>query len=1377
MSQFDVDAGRGQIEIPASFSLPEKDTAATAVMSSQGQVDFGQFIALVEATIRRLDQQVADRAVVALELDRSLELLVCMCAVLRSGRVFTVVSPTEKEARREHIFRTTRAQWLLRPGSSPGVVELQALVPMAASGLSPSPLPDDLAYVLFTSGTTGLPKGVEITRRGLHNYLNWAARHYRIERLHGAVAQLNAGFDASITQLLLPVLSGRSVHVVSPGDEITGMATMLRRADVAWLLKLTPSQVHALGVELGPEYASNAAGELVLGGEALDVNTATMARRMFPHYVIHNEYGPTETVVGSTVYVLSSEQLSESVVPIGKAIDATSVCVIDEYLRELDAGEEGEILIGGEGVARGYSGLPRETAMKFVPDPRRVGARAYRSGDFASMDTDGTLHYLGRRDDQVKVRGFRIELAEVRALLAALPAVAEVAVDAPEIMIPYRARELHAYVKLEANVSLEQVREQAAHAIPQHFLPSRWFEVTAIPLNANGKLDTAALRAQSGLISVNRQDHVTSEALDKTMMAWATVLGHSQFGPDDHFYAVGGHSILAIRLAAALRKIFGATVTLAALVECSTPRRMCELFTAEAIASTSRSATVQLIEFPLSPVQTSMWLATRAACRRGLPDPYLAPSALHIHGELDLDRLRTAFADVVRRHGIFYTRLLSREGEVVQRLEPEPSWAWQVELSDSAEAAVARLQHLASQPLDLEVDPVVTLSVIVVGPAEHFLLLRLHHLFTDEWSTHILVQESTRAYAHGAASLESAPPRDAYAAYWRDRTVLTADDQLSYWRDALAGTEALPELPRLTAGVSRASRVNVRIPGVTLAALRTRAHVDRVSLNGLIAAAVGMALGVGGHLPQVRLSTPVTLRDDDAVMGVCGYFLNTVIFRIPVDPAATLDELVKAASDDVLQALSHKDLPHDEIVVGSHPLASGAHAHARFAFLDFVPLPEFDGCTVAPVSLAREGVKFDLLVSAQINEDNLDLAFDFDQGVYDPTHVSHWLELADAIVRAVANRDQGTLADVVKHLARNARHNHDQRREALAASLRRVNRASRSGDLPAVGASLETPPWLGGGALLKGESDEALPQFLRTRTGLLGDSLHRHGAVLLRGFASLAVETFEQVICEIGGQAPQEYENRSTPRTRVSSNIFTSTEYPAESIIPLHSENSYSSRWPRQIIFWCREAAPIGGETPIVDNRKVLATIPADVRTRFKRHGVRYLRNYGVLGLSWQETFQTSCRDEVEAYCRQNRLEWEWRGPDGLRTWQVLPATRRHPVTGDEVWFNQAHLFHVSSLGDVLADELRSLCADDDLPRHACLGDGSAITVDELAAIRTAYDQHEIVFAWQQNDIIALDNMLFGHGRRPYQGARSVLVGMTNMIDGAISNHVQGELR
>ncbi|TDR45086.1 alpha-ketoglutarate-dependent taurine dioxygenase [Tahibacter aquaticus] len=272
-----------------------------------------------------------------------------------------------------------------------------------------------------------------------------------------------------------------------------------------------------------------------------------------------------------------------------------------------------------------------------------------------------------------------------------------------------------------------------------------------------------------------------------------------------------------------------------------------------------------------------------------------------------------------------------------------------------------------------------------------------------------------------------------------------------------------------------------------------------------------------------------------------------------------------------------------------------------------------------------------------------------------------------------------------------------------------------------------------------------------------------NGALLIRGLKFVGSQQFGAVLSTLFGEDLMQYTYRSTPRTELRGNVYTATEYHPDQVIPQHNENSYSNRWAMRIGFLCTVPSPVGGSTPICDSRLVYREIPEAIRARFERHGVMYVRNYSEIDIPWTEVFQTTEKADVESFCIANQLSYEWLGERHLRTRQINQASAQHPVTGARVWFNQAHLFHVTNLEADVQESLLSVMKEEHLPRNTYYGNGDHIEPETLQTIRDIYDRNKIAFDWQRNDLLLLDNMLYSHGRGTYSGNRQVLVGMTRL--------------
>ncbi|MEH2411061.1 TauD/TfdA family dioxygenase [Nostoc sp.] len=281
---------------------------------------------------------------------------------------------------------------------------------------------------------------------------------------------------------------------------------------------------------------------------------------------------------------------------------------------------------------------------------------------------------------------------------------------------------------------------------------------------------------------------------------------------------------------------------------------------------------------------------------------------------------------------------------------------------------------------------------------------------------------------------------------------------------------------------------------------------------------------------------------------------------------------------------------------------------------------------------------------------------------------------------------------------------------------------------------------------------------------LIAKNLLKHGGILFHNFQVTDVAEFEKFIQTVSGDL-LEYRDRSSPRSLIQGNIYTSTDYPANQTIFLHSENSYAATWPLKIFFYCVTPAIQGGETPIADTRKLYKRIDSKIRDRFIEKGVMYVRNFGDgFGLPWQTVFQTTNPAEVETFCRHNGIQFEWKEGNRLRTRQIRQAVATHPQTGEQVWFNHAVFFHISTLEQNIRKSLLAEFQEEDLPHNTYYGDGSPIEKIVLDEIRAVYQQETIIFPWQAGDILMLDNMLAAHGRMPFVGQRKVVVGMAEQF-------------
>jgi amino acid adenylation domain-containing protein len=518
-------------------------------------------------------------------LRRSPAMVVAMLAVWKAGGAYVPMDPEYPPERLSFMIQDAQTRLLLTEENCRPLLEsfsgqaiyldtdAATLDREPADNLAPLTGPADLAYVMYTSGSTGQPKGAMITHRGLVNYLWWAKDAYAVEPGRSAPVHTSFSFDLTVTSLFVPLMAGGSAELLPEDVGAQSLVAALQRAGERSLLKLTPSHLDLLSQQIGPEKIAGLARCLVIGGENLVAESLRIWRDLAPDTGLINEYGPTETVVGCCVHeVLPTDPFTGSV-PIGRPIANTQLYVLDANLHPVAHGETGELYIGGAGVGRGYWNRPALTAERFLPDPfgGDLGAQMYKSGDLARWRSDGILEYLGRSDDQVKIRGYRIELGEIEAAIAALPSVLSCAVAAREDE-PGKKR-LVAYLVAQdgQTSSADELRAALKATLPDHMVPAQFVYLGALPLTPNGKADRRALpEPERVAVRPTNGRRPTTKTEQAVTAIWSELFKVPSPGLDDDFFDMGGDSLTGVGLLVRVKATFGVNLELASLFERST---------------------------------------------------------------------------------------------------------------------------------------------------------------------------------------------------------------------------------------------------------------------------------------------------------------------------------------------------------------------------------------------------------------------------------------------------------------------------------------------------------------------------------------------------------------------------------------------------------------------------------------------------------------------------------------------------------------------------------------------------------------------------------------------------------------------------------------
>ena len=797
----------------------ERDGSAVAARDESGELTYKALNEQANQLARDLrDRGLGKGWVVGLYLERSLHLMVAVVAVLKSGAAYVPLDSSYPADRLRFMMEDSGAALILTHGSlaaklPDGTARLcldteSAWRSHATMNLSVPLGPDDLAYVLYTSGSTGRPKGAEITHRGLSNYLLWALRYYRIADGSGAPMHSSISFDATITAWLAPLLAGVTVTLVPEGGEVEALGRLLTSEAGYSLVKITPAHLEALSHLLPPDIPVPGAKAFVIGGEALFGKQLAFWRRNAPATRMINEYGPTETVVGCSVYEARADRTYPGPVPIGRPIANTQLYVLDANLEPVPVGTPGELFIGGAGVARGYRNRPELNEQRFVPNPFGPG-RLYRTSDLARYLPDGNLVYLGRLDDQVKIRGFRVELGEVEAVLTRHPGVREAVVIVDDA--GNHKRLVGYYVAAATAPAVTELRAWLGVELPDYMVPALFVRVPEMPLTANGKIHRRALPAPVPSFPATLSRAASTPAEEILVRIWREVLRVETVGVEDNFFELGGDSIMSIQVVSRARQA-GLPLLTKQVFQHQTIAALAAA-TTQAPPLAIASQTPVTGEAPLSPIQR--WFFAQ---EQPVPAHYTQSVLLRIDPEAAQETIVRALAAVVCHHDALRLRFA---GQRQWHSEEEPRFA------------------ATPEELDLEHGPLIALR----RQAADRLLLAVHHLVIDAVSWRILLEDLATAYqqlSRGEPVRLQAKTSSFQA--WAEALLQGKDrfaGELETWRPAQS-----PPISGLSNRNDTADLVEGHLSAaVTGQLLRVAPAAYQTQVNDLLLSALALALG------------------------------------------------------------------------------------------------------------------------------------------------------------------------------------------------------------------------------------------------------------------------------------------------------------------------------------------------------------------------------------------------------------------------------------------------------------------------------------------------------------------------------------------------------
>jgi amino acid adenylation domain-containing protein len=1036
---------------PRASTLPEVFAQVVARFPDKVAVEFGD----AKLTYRQLDARanqlahhlrdlgVSTDSRVALAVERSLELIVSLVAILKAGGAYVPLDPSYPRERlaamvedsRPRVLITTRELLSKLPteGLSTVVLEETGLSSKPTTAPSPAALPESLAYIDFTSGSTGRPKGVGTPQAAvLRTVFGVDYAHLGPDETFLLIAPVS--FDASTLELWGPLLHGARLVVFPPHSpsDLKELEAVLTKHGVTTLHLTAGLFTQVVDSNLS---ALRNVKQLLTGG---DVVSAPHVRRVLEELRIPVTacYGPTETTLFASCHRMTDVAHVGTSVPIGRPIGNTQVYVLDASGQPVPAGVTGELFIGGDGVARGYVEQPALSAERFVPNPFSTtpGARLYRTGDLARWRKDGVLEFLGRGDAQVKVRGYRIELAEVEAALLAHPEVAQ-AVALVREDVPGDKR-LVGYVAAPVTFDTAALRAFLKGRLPEYMVPSALVRLDALPLTANAKVDRKALPAPDAVLASPAESYVAPRNATEEQLAalWVQVLRIQRAGIHDNFFELGGHSLLATQLISRVRSTFEVELPLRALFEAPTVAALAVRLES-ARASTPGARVPALVPvprtgpLPLSFAQQRLWFIDQLQPGGAT---YNMPTAVRLTGALDVSALERSLGALVERHESLRTTFATRHGEPVpvQVIHPPADLPLaRVDLSALAEepreAETWRLAtEEAGRPFDLQRGPLFRASLLHLGPDDHVLLLTMHHIVSDGWSMGVLIRELAalyEAFATGRAP-RLAPLSIQYADYavwqrdWlRDEAL---DARLGYWKRQLGGAPQALELPtdrpRPPVQTFHGAAHGFALPPELSQRLEALALEHGATLFMVAQAAWHTVLHRYSGQDDLVIGSPIAGRSRSELEGLIGFFVNTLALRARISDADTFVSLLEQVRETTLGAYAHQEVPFEKLVEVLQPTRDLGRSPLFQVMFSMQNLPDsglsLPGLRLSPVGAGNSVAKFDLTLTLTPTPEGLRGSLGYNTDLFDPATAARMTDHLRTVLEAAVTSPRQRLS-------------------------------------------------------------------------------------------------------------------------------------------------------------------------------------------------------------------------------------------------------------------------------------------------------------------------------------------------------------------------------
>jgi amino acid adenylation domain-containing protein len=978
---------------------------------------------------------------VGLCMERSLDFVVAALAALKAGGCYVPLDPSYPAERLVYMADDAGVAIVVARRASDGLAacELVALdaveaelAPLSDANLPVTTTSRDLAYVMYTSGSTGQPKGVCVEQRSVVNLV--VGSDYARFRPEDVVAHASStSFDAATLEIWGALLNGATLYGLIPEIMLSPDALEHEIRSAGITIMAVPAGLFHQLVASRPGLFQPVEHVLV-GGDVLDVGAVRRVLAAGPPRRLINAYGPTETTSFATWHLVREVDADRAALPIGRPIANVAIRILDRYRSPVPIGVHGEIYVGGPGVARGYWNRAELTAQRFVEDPLEPGGRLYRTGDLGAWRDDGAIEFHGRADHQVKIRGFRVEVGEIETRLAAHGDIAESAVMVRD---DTGERRVVAYVVPRAGRALDPaaVRGSLAAVLPSYMVPGAIVVLDRLPITSNGKLDRHALPAPGAVGADRHADAAPRTPTEQRIAAiWAELLAIEPPSRDGEFFALGGHSLIAMRMIARVREAFGVELTVR------------ELFEVPVLAELARRIEARLAA--AGPVVPPITVAPRGEPARASfaqqrlwfldqlqPQPgsahYHVPVTRRLRGRLATAALARSLDALVRRHEALRTTFAEVGGALVQRIADQPGFAMRVEdladLPDPERALAGRLHDHAVRPFDLAAGPLVRVTLFRLADDHHVLALVFHHVICDGWSLAVLDRELEVLYpalAAGAVPELPAPGRqvaDHAAWQWQHRAMLEAG--VAWWKAELAGAPPVLDLPadrpRPRVVRYRGAALSLTIGAELTARLRALSRREGVTpYMTLLTAFYALLFRYSGQRDLV-VGSPIAGRGHRELEGVVGMLANTIALCARLGPGDTFCDLLQRVKHTCLSGFAHQDTPFEQLVEALNPtrdVSRNPIFQVAFALRTAAAPLALPGLAVEDVAVELGIAKFDLSLeateAATPDGDVIVARWEYSTDLFEPDTVAAMARAWAALLAAAADAPDRRIAEL-----------------------------------------------------------------------------------------------------------------------------------------------------------------------------------------------------------------------------------------------------------------------------------------------------------------------------------------------------------------------------